>query len=165
MGITAGEFVTYVIRPTLQQLNLYTESFEKLLLVTAAAETGIGLHIARADQSGMGVYMISPQQHRQVWDQFLAFDPELASKVRGCASQQEFLASPDQELAFNLSYSTAIAAAIYLQALGTPCSSASPLQLAKLWQLHFKQSASIGTEDFLRAFEQVAASSMSIESN
>lgn len=43
------------------------------------------------------------------WDQYLALDPERASRVRGLASQHAFLAAPHLELTVNLRYSTAIA--------------------------------------------------------
>jgi hypothetical protein len=45
----------------------------------------------------------------------LAYLPELASSIRGLASQRQFLMQPDLELKTNLVYSTAIAWAIYLQ--------------------------------------------------
>ena len=48
-------------------------------------------------------------QHRDIWDRYLAFRPEIASRVRGLASQRAFLSNPDHELRTNLSYSTAIA--------------------------------------------------------
>lgn len=138
MGICSGEFVTLVIRPTLKKLGIYTDSFEQLLIGTAAAETGIGLHLAQPGHEGLGVYLITPTQHRQVWDNYLAFHPELASLIRGCASQQLFLEHPDQELAFNLQYATAIAAAIYLQAMGEPPQLLNSTQLANLWQRYYR---------------------------
>jgi hypothetical protein len=62
----------------------------------------------------LGIYQISTQQHRKIWDEYLAFRPDLASAVRGLASQHQFLTSPDDELVTNLAYSTAIAWVIYL---------------------------------------------------
>ena len=67
----------------------------------------MGLFAARKD--GLGLFNITAAQHRDLWDRYLAFNPDLASRVRGLASQRAFLTDPDGELQTNLSYCTAIA--------------------------------------------------------
>lgn len=42
------------------------------------------------DRQGHGLYRISELRQRQLWDQHLARDPDLASLVRGLASQHAF---------------------------------------------------------------------------
>ena len=77
--------------------------------------------------------------HRKVWDQFLATQPELSSKVRGLASQREFLAHPHHELATNLAYATAIALMIFLHS-GEPINSVDKddiRSMGRLWYKHF----------------------------
>jgi len=113
MSIAATDLIQHAIRPTLEYLDMYSPAAEQLLLGTAAQESGFDpfYHGSR----GIGIYQITSQQHRRIWDSYLAFIPDLASKVRGLASQHLFLQKPDQELAVNLSYSTAIAWIIYLQ--------------------------------------------------
>jgi len=113
MSIAATDLILHAIRPTLEYLDMYSPAAEQLLLGTAAQESGLDpfCHSSR----GIGIYQITPLQHRSIWDGYLAFIPDLASKVRGLASQRLFLQKPDQELAVNLSYSTAIAWIIYLQ--------------------------------------------------
>jgi len=44
----------------------------------------------------------------------LAFHPDLASRIRGLASQRAFLEDPHSELATNLCYATAIAWVMYI---------------------------------------------------
>lgn len=139
MGICANEFREYVVQPTLEQLDLQSPLAENLLLGTAAVESELGSHLHIANHTALGIYQISPATHRKIWDTFLYNRHELASKVRGLASQREFLLHPDAELATNLSYATAIAWMIYLSA-GTSfdaLTANNPHELANLWLQHF----------------------------
>ena len=111
MGISSQEFLQYVIQPTLRQLGVQSKGAEQLLLATAHHQSGLGKHLQF--RNGIGVYGISEQQHCEVWDHYLAFDSDLASQIRGMASQHEFPKAPHLELATNLSYATAIAWMIY----------------------------------------------------
>jgi hypothetical protein len=61
-------------------------------------------------------YQITHDNHWSVWDTYLVNYPNLASKVRGLASQHRFLEEPDVELNLNLGYATAISAMLLLQA-------------------------------------------------
>lgn len=129
--MNAFELRDQIIGPTLRYLGVDSNVAEELLLGTAALESKLNpLH---KDATGLGIYQITPEQHRQIWDTYLAFKPDLASKVRGLASQHRFLQDPDSELSWNLSYATAIAWLIYQReeiVLPQPCDAS---QLGRLW--------------------------------
>lgn len=114
MNLSSRDLQHFVILPTLEYLGMYTLSAEKQLLASALQESGLD-PFAQLKQGGIGIYQITSEQHRNVWDSFLAFDHDLASQVRGLASQHHFLKSPDDELRTNLAYSTAIAWMLHLQ--------------------------------------------------
>lgn len=116
MFVTAEHLREQVIRPTLKYLGVWTPASEETLLEAAIAAPELGLFAARKD--GLGLFHITAAQHRDLWDRYLAFQPELASRVRGLASQRAFLSSPDGELQTNLSYCTAIAWLLYQRARG-----------------------------------------------
>ena len=103
----------HIIQPTLRHLNMYSLAAEKLLLGTAALHSSFNPLMVT---DGLGLYQITSEEHHTVWDKFLAFRPELASKVRGLAGQHSFLQSPDHELITNLTYGTAIAWTLFLMA-------------------------------------------------
>ncbi len=107
MYVTAEHLRDYVIRPTLKYLGTWSAAGEKFLLDTAIQAPDLGLFSARNE--GMGLFHITSAQHRDLWDRYLAFNPDIASRVRGLASQRAFLTDPDGELQTNLSYCTAIA--------------------------------------------------------
>ncbi|MDU9410570.1 hypothetical protein RTH74_23460 [Pseudomonas sp. zfem001] len=107
MGIAACDLSQHVIRPTLLYLERHSATAEALLLGAAACQSALGS--ALDTPQGHGLYRISEQRHQILWDQHLAFDPDLASRVRGLASQHAFLEAPHMELTVNLRYATAIA--------------------------------------------------------
>ena len=107
MGIAASELSKHVIRPTLLYLGRSSSAAEALLLGIAASQSALGA--ALHQHHGHGLYGIREASHLQVWDHYLALNPDLASHVRGLASQHAFLTAPHLELAVNLRYATAIA--------------------------------------------------------
>lgn len=114
MGICGSELLEQVIRPTLLGLNVKSAAAEKLLLGTAAVQSNLGFYLN--SHQGIGIFGISAERHQKIWDEYLAFDEDLASLVRGFASQHEFLKAPHSELVCNLRYTTAIAWMIYQEA-------------------------------------------------
>jgi hypothetical protein len=111
MYVTAEHLRDQVIRPTLKYLGVWSTAAEQFLLSAATNAPELGLFSARRDS--LGIFHITPRQHRDIWDTHLAFNPDLASRVRGLASQRAFLSDPDKELQTNLSYCTAIAWLLY----------------------------------------------------
>ncbi len=111
MYVTAEHLRDQVIQPTLKYLGAWSNATEEFLLSAATNAPELGLFSARND--GLGIFHITSAQHRDIWDKHLAFNPDLASRVRGLASQRAFLSNPDNELQTNLSYCTAIAWLLY----------------------------------------------------
>lgn len=109
MELSSQELRYTIIRPTLRYLGKESDAAENLLTAIARLHR----QHPRATTS-TALYPIDASLHQKVWDQHLAFQPELASKIRGLASQREFLNSPHSELTTNLCYATAIAWAVYM---------------------------------------------------
>jgi hypothetical protein len=148
MGIDPLDFRQFVIRPTLKKLGKWSPSLENLLLGSAAQASQLGTKL-QCD-SGIGVYNIPQKTHHSVWDEYLAFDADLASKVRGFASQREFLANPDMELAINLAYSTAIAWGVYaLNQANIPKDENNTEALALCWYHHFRTDETLKLDHFI----------------
>lgn len=111
MKLDPYELRELIIRPTLEYLGCHSNAVENLLVAVAQYQSG---DMSPRSPSCLGIYPIDAEAHQKVWDDHLAFDPDLASRIRGLASQREFLIHPHQELCTNLAYATAIAWAIYL---------------------------------------------------
>lgn len=134
--INAVQFHHQVVKPTLRLLGVNNHCAEQLLVASAATASGLDPF---AQQSGLGIYQISSEQHRHVWDDYLAFLPDLASTVRGIASQRLFLQQPDQELVMNLAYATAISWLRYCQTLGQSPAQIDSQQLQQCWLRCYQQ--------------------------
>lgn len=117
MAKHAHELHNLVIIPTLKYLGADSTDAEGLLVACAL----LAGHY-RIDDERLGIYQISPEQHRQIWDEHLAFYPDVASEIRALASQRWFLENPDRELITNLAYATAIAWMLFsISGLDLPC--------------------------------------------
>lgn len=140
MGICNEQLRLLVIRPALQQLGQWSDTGENLLLATAAQESQLGFHLTSPHSKGLGIYQIRPTTHRLIWDKYLVHHPDLASQVRGLASQHEFLQHPHAELTTNLRYSTVIAWLIYRRHDKPLPDNSEPEVLAKYWQRYYQRN-------------------------
>ncbi|MDD0844272.1 hypothetical protein [Pseudomonas sp. Gutcm_11s] len=153
MGIAASDLCQHVIRPTLLYIGRHSPTAEALLLGAAASQSALGS--ALDDQRGHGLYRISEQRHEQLWDQHLARDPDLASLVRGLASQHAFLAAPHLELTVNLRYATAIAW-LLVEAEHAALPAEDDLHgMARIWRRVFQPQGQL--RDFIQAWQQFVA--------
>lgn len=152
MSIPAHLFKEAVIVPTLIELGVNSAAACNLLLGTAIQESGLGFSIPICHR-GHGMYQISSQVHQDVWDNYLSYDPDLASCVRGLASQRHFLTDPHRELTTNLSYATAIAWYTYIHYGLPPSLSDSIDELAENWAKYFPSQSVASSSCFVKNFK------------
>jgi hypothetical protein len=114
MDLSPKELREIVIRPTLISIDKYSQAAENLLMAIALVKQENMSRLGTTNNKAYGIFQIDVPSHQRIWDKYLAFNPDLASKIRGLASQREFLNQPHLELATNLSYATAIAWALHL---------------------------------------------------
>ena len=154
MGIYASDLRELIIRPCLQGLGEYSEVAENLLVGTAAQGSLLGLHCYCAQTKGLGLYRITAEMHRNLWDTYLIQFPDLASQQRGLASQQQFLKNPHGELMSNLTYATGMAWMIYRRSLIDTCKPAEISTLAQLWATHFDNGTGCprNADDFMQTY-------------
>ena len=116
MLFSSEQLLNQVIQPTLDYLGVSSESAPYELLSALQERAEVGLFATQP--AGLGLYQITAAQHRDLWDRHLAFRPDVASRVRGLASQRAFLSNPERELQTNLGYSTAVAWLLLQRARG-----------------------------------------------
>ncbi len=155
MGICPSELQHFVIQPTLEYLGEDSMAAQTLLVATAAMESELGFHLKNDHNLGLGVYQISPRCHQYLWDHYLAKDPELASKVRGLASQHQFLRQPHLELASNLRYATAIAWLMYKRKNKPLPASDDIVGMAKYWRRNFHRRPAASIEVFVERYNKL----------
>lgn len=136
MCIHIDDLREQVIKPCLQSLGDYSEGHVHLLTGTALVES-FRMGTPPSERQGLGIYQITAIKHCEIWDKYLVQFPDLASQVRGFASQQQFLKNPHSELMGNLGYATAVAWMIYRAKGIDTYQSTDLLRLAQLWSMHF----------------------------
>ena len=137
------------LQPVMQYLQLDCPQLQRLLLGTLLCMSSLPAGRRAADAAGL--FAIPPRLHTLIWDDYLAFQPDLASKVRGLASQHCFLTDPHAELGYNLGYAAAIAWLIYQRQHMLPKAGASLASLARIWEASYPHRGG-HAEDFRRAW-------------
>ncbi|WP_044874801.1 hypothetical protein [Pseudomonas sp. LFM046] len=150
MGIAASDLRQHVIRPTLLYLQRPSPTAERLLLGTAACQSALGSELDC--NHGRGLYRISDERHQQLWDEHLAFDPDLASRVRGLASQHAFLTAPHLELIVNLRYATAIAWLLVESSILVLPAADDLIGMAAVWRQVFQPEGNL--REFIDAWQR-----------
>jgi len=154
MIFSADDLRKLVIRETLRYLDDWSPAAENLLLGTAIQESGMGFCLREG--RGYGIYHISANTHRAIWDKYLIDHPEQASRVRGLAGQHSFLEDPQGELTTNLKYATAIAWYVYKRT-GKTLPDADDLNgLAEIWHRHFHSRATATPREFTQNYRDLA---------
>jgi hypothetical protein len=154
MSIYVGDLRELIIKPCLQGLGEYSEVAENLLLGTAAQESLLGEHCFCPHTQGLGLYRITAEKHKELWDSYLIQFPDLASLQRGFASQQQFLKNPHAELMSNLSYATGIAWMIYRRSAIDTSKPMDIAALAQCWANHFDNGTGSqrNLDEFIHAY-------------
>lgn len=143
-----------VVRPVLQELNMYSEAAENLLLGTAAQESVLGTFIKQYPTGpALGIYQMEPATHGDIWDNYLAYHEDLSSQVRGFASQHSFTRNPHDELVTNLFYSTAMCR-LHYRRVSERLPAADDVQgLALYWKHHYNTFKGKGrVEEFVENY-------------
>ena len=135
-GLDAKQLRDYVVRPTLQGLDLWSESAEFLVLVTAEQESR-RRYLHQIKGPALGLWQIEPATHQDLWKNWLSYRPLIANKVLAVAHLRTRDASPyvveDAPLIWNLAYAAAICRLIYRR---SPMPLPSPADNNGLWTIY-----------------------------
>jgi hypothetical protein len=156
MLIDSKELLDEFIRPTLRKFSIDISGADYLLLGTAAQESHLQFYIHHnkcQQNKGLGLYQITHEMHWDVWDNYLAYNADMASAVRGLASQHTFLTNPDAKLTTNLDYATAIAWLIYKKNSVKLPKQPTNKELAKCWFNYYVHHKTANQNDFVNNYE------------
>jgi len=144
-----------VIVPTLIALEMYSDAAVALLLGTCAQESQMGRFLRQLGAGpARGIWQMEPATHDDLWDNYLAYQPELASKIRDLMSHGVFKsgekAALHRELATNLAYACAMAR-VHYRRIKAPLPAADDIAgLAAYWKRFYNTPLGAGTEEEFR---------------
>lgn len=108
MSIDSNDFRLRVVRPTLEEIRLWSREAEELLMLTAAQESGLGTWLVQKNGGpALGVYQIEPATHKDIW-RYLYMHSDVRRYLPWGGLQA------DAVLVTDLRYSTAMARVRYL---------------------------------------------------
>lgn len=117
----------------------YSENAVNLLMLTAAQESHLGTYIKQIKGPARGIFQMEPATERDIYDNFLAYKPQIASKIRALTTDD----GPDNLLS-NLAYQIAMARVHYFRsprALGSQTT-----EWAATWKAVYNTPLGKGTE-------------------
>ncbi len=92
MTMTPDEFLAEVVAPALTALDLDSQAARELLLGTALQESALR-NIQQMGGPALGYFQMEPATHDDIWENFLAYRPDLAARVKALLPDGEPLAS------------------------------------------------------------------------
>ena len=155
--INANHLIKEIIRPVLADLGLGGGAAEAQVFGTACKESACGLYLIQLGRGpALGIYQMEPATHDDIWDRFLAHQPDLSRKLNRWRAQYGNGMGPG-EMVGNLYYATAMCRIHYLR-VSEPLPETLPGQ-ADYWKKYYNTPHGAGTEqEYLDAWRQFAPS-------
>ena len=146
MSIYLKQLRTYVIQPSLKPLGLYSLAAEQLLLGTAAVESQLGHYLHQVNGPALGIYQMEPATHRDIWENYLRFNQQLASKIRALMPWSIGYRD-DSLLIVDLRYATIMARLIYYRQKEQLPNTNNIKAQAKYWKKYYNTELGKGSAD------------------
>jgi hypothetical protein len=105
------QLYTYVIKPTLQYLNLYSKDAARLILFTAANESLCGHYVKQLNGPALGIYQCEVRTYNDIVN-FIQQKNDLLELINNLKSPGML---DTTNLILNLAYATAICRCFYLR--------------------------------------------------
>jgi hypothetical protein len=144
-GLDPQQFRLYVIRPTLQHLELHSQAAENLLLGTALQESNLKYIRQLGAGPALGVMQMEPATHDDLWRNYLAYSPDLALKLKSITRLAGVGAAP--EMMGNLQYAVGMARVHYRRVKAAIPAAHDARALAAYWKQYYNTPLGAGTVD------------------
>lgn len=149
-GIDTIQFRARIVRPVLHALRLWSPAAECLVMGTAMHESHLQYLKQLGQGPALGVFQMEPATYTDIWNNFLAYQAELARLV-----SQFSISNPDaQEMEGNLYFATAMCRVHYRRVKDVLPPHHQARALAEYWKKHYNTVLGKGTvEQALPHFE------------
>ena len=149
MSYNYTQFKACIVDSTLLDIDLYSPEASILLLATMAQESNFGTYLHQIRGPAISPYQIEPATHKDIWDNYLKYRPELAANLANIVTPMYFRASHikvfyEKALLTNLSYSTAIARIKYYR-VKEKLPEIHPIAMGEYWKHYYNTPDGIGT--------------------
>lgn len=140
----------FLIKPALDDIGLYSEGAEELLVATMAQESLGGTYIVQRHGPALGIYQMEPTTHDDIWNNYLKYHPDLAHKIIAPFSINSRVGNPGhEEVMYNLRYATQMARIHYYR---FPDALPAKNDLNGIWQVYKRRYNSISGSATIDSF-------------
>ena len=151
MSFDKHQFRDFIDR-ILKAVELHSEAATDLLLKTAAHESKFGTYLRQVKGPALGVFQVEPDTEKDIWLNYLRFNPELIAKIKNLTG----IDGPNlSALEGDLRYQVIMARLVYRRIKSPLPSPIDILGQAKYWKKHYNTLLGAGNEiDFVKAAEK-----------
>jgi hypothetical protein len=136
--INVSQFRELIVRPTLQQIGLYSTAAENLMVGTALVESKLTYLKQLGRGPALSVFQIEPVTHTDLWETFLPYRPDLRDKVNELLSQSAIFSNNKLgDLVGNIPYACAMARLVYYRRPEPLPDAEDIIGLANYWKKHY----------------------------
>lgn len=139
----ATYFTELVIRPSLQQIGLWTPAAEELLLGTALVESDLLHRIQIGGGPARGLFQMEIETHDDIWNNFLKYKSYLAKAITSLQSSPK--ANRHTDLETNDKYACAMARLVYYRKPSALPKAGNINAMAAYWKQHYNTLLGAGT--------------------
>lgn len=145
MSIDKDQLRELIIRPTLEELDMWSPAAEDLLMGTAAQESRLGTYVKQYGAGpALGIYQMEPLTHKDIWVNYLSYREEISSKLYQMIMTETTIPD-DRHLVVNLEYATAMARVQYLRVPESLPKQGDIKGYAKYWKQYYNTPLGAGT--------------------
>jgi len=142
MGLDIDQFVTRIIDPALDLLKLNSLAARELLLGTALQESRLTYLVQLGKGPALGLFQMEPATHDDIWENFLAYKPELSGRIAQIEPEYDAHA-----MIGNLWYAAAMCRVHYFRAKASLPEAGDLNAQAAYWKRYYNTVRGAGTVD------------------
>lgn len=153
IAFDARQLREYVVRPVLVRLNLWSLAAENLVVGTAVHESRLDYLKQLGRGPALGICQMEPATHDDIWQNYLAYHPGLASRVEQLIAPWPVPRS--SQLVSNLAYAVGMCRVHYRRVPTALPKADDTVGLGAYWKTHYNTHLGAGTiEQFVEAYSQ-----------
>ena len=145
--IDISQFRELIIKPALTVIDAYSEAADELVLGTALQESRLQYIKQLGGGPALGVFQMEPNTHDDIWENYLAYQDELAEKVLTLAAPNGGGHPSANELIGNMWYAAAMCRIHYRRVPDALPNAGDVPGMAAYWKEHYNTYLGAGTEE------------------
>lgn len=113
--LNVAQFRELIVKSTLNDLLMYSENAEELMVFTCAVESLGGTYLRQVNGPALGIYQMEPQTYNDIWQNYIKTNGKLLMAF--LSSFHIGFMPPEEMLIYDLRFATAMTRLFYRRIL------------------------------------------------